>query len=39
MQIHFFGLDTLPPALDEAIVAPGSLAVHAELDAVLRKPT
>ncbi len=35
MQIHVFILDTLPQALDEEIVAPGSLAVHAELDAVL----
>jgi len=35
MQIHLFVLHALPEALDEEIVAPGVLAVHAELDAVL----
>ena len=35
MQVHLLVLDALPEALDEEVVAPGPLAVHAELDAVL----
>jgi hypothetical protein len=34
MQIHFFALGTLPQALEEEVVAPGALVVHAELDTV-----
>src|SRR5512139_3799611 len=38
MEVDLFVLDALPQALDEEVVAPGALAVHAELDAVLLDP-
>ncbi len=34
MQLHLFVLNALPQALDEEVVPPGALAVHAELDPV-----
>jgi len=35
MQVHLFVFDALPEALDQEVVPPSALAVHAELDAVL----
>ncbi len=34
-QIHIFVLDVLPRPLDEDVVAPAALAVHADLNAML----
>jgi hypothetical protein len=33
-QVDFFVLDRSPEPLDEDVVAPGALAVHADVDAV-----
>jgi len=35
VQIHFLKLEALPQPLDKDVVAPGAVAVHADLDAVL----
>ena len=39
VEIHFLVFDTLPEAFDEHVIAPVSLPVHANLDAlVLQEP-
>jgi len=35
MEVNFFVLDRLPKPLDEDVVPPAALAIHADLDAML----